>query len=58
MPPLRPPALDPATVPGTLGSGPPEPFRSRMGDRVKKRLGDACRFTKFGGDSTSTLTTT
>lgn len=48
MPPLKLPALDPATVPGTLGSGYPEPFRSRMGDRVKKRLGDACGLTKFG----------
>ena len=30
------------------GSGYPEPFRSRMGDRVKLRLGDACGLTRFG----------
>ena len=42
------PALDPASVPGRRGSGYPEPFRSRMGDRVKRRLGDACGLTRFG----------
>ncbi|MFQ3612659.1 MAG: cupin domain-containing protein, partial [Cyanobacteriota bacterium] len=26
----------------------PEPFRSRMGDRLKKRLGEACGLTQFG----------
>jgi uncharacterized cupin superfamily protein len=45
---LRLPALDPATVEERRGSGYPEPFRSRMGDRVKRRLGDACGITKFG----------
>ena len=45
---LRLPALDPATVPEKRGSGYPEPFRSRMGDRVKRRLGDACGLTRFG----------
>jgi len=30
------------------GSGYPEPFRSRMGDRAKKKLGDACGLSKFG----------
>ena len=48
MPPLTLPALDPATAPEARGSGYPEPFRSRMGDRVKRRLGDACGLTKFG----------
>jgi uncharacterized cupin superfamily protein len=48
MPTLRLPALDPATVPEKRGSGYPEPFRSRMGDRVKRRLGDACGLTRFG----------
>jgi len=48
MPDLRLPALDPATVPERRGSGYPEPFRSRMGDRVKRRLGDACGLTRFG----------
>lgn len=42
------PALDPATVPEHRGSGYPEPFRSRMGDRAKRKLGDACGLTRFG----------
>ena len=44
------PAIDPndiAVKPGS-GTGYPEPFRSRMGDRAKRRLGDACGLTKFG----------
>jgi len=48
MPDLRLPALDPAAVPERRGSGYPEPFRSRMGDRAKRRLGDACGLTKLG----------
>ncbi len=46
--PLRLPALDPATVAEARGSGYPEPYRSRMGDRAKHRLGDACGLTKLG----------
>ncbi len=46
--PLVLPALDPATVPEQRGSGYPEPYRSRMGERVKRRLGDACGLTRFG----------
>jgi uncharacterized cupin superfamily protein len=42
------PALDPATAPEVRGSGYPEPHKSRMGDRVKRKLGDACGLTKFG----------
>ncbi len=42
------PALDPASVPEHRGSGYPEPYRSRMGDRAKRRLGDACGLTRFG----------
>jgi uncharacterized cupin superfamily protein len=45
---LKLPALDPATVSEVRGSGYPEPFKSRMGDRVKRRLGDACGLTRFG----------
>lgn len=45
---LRLPALDPASVPEHRGSGYPEPFRSRMGDRAKRKLGDACGLTRFG----------
>lgn len=48
MPALRLPALDPADVPETRGSGYPEPYRSRMGDRAKRRLGEACGLTRFG----------
>lgn len=48
MKPLKLPALDPASVAEVRGSGYPEPFRSRMGDRAKRRLGDACGLTKFG----------
>jgi len=42
------PALEPADVPEKRGSIYPEPFRSRMGDRMKRRLGDACGLTRFG----------
>jgi uncharacterized cupin superfamily protein len=45
---LRKPAIDPAGVPEVRGSGYPEPFRSRMGDRAKQRLGEACGLTQFG----------
>jgi len=45
---LKLPALDPATAPERRGSGYPEPYRSRMGERVKRRLGDACGLTRFG----------
>jgi uncharacterized cupin superfamily protein len=45
---LKLPALDPSAVGEKRGSGYPEPFRSRMGDRGKRRLGDACGLTRFG----------
>ena len=45
---LKLPALDPATVDEVRRSSYPEPYRSRMGDRAKRRLGDACGLTKFG----------
>jgi uncharacterized cupin superfamily protein len=48
MSPPRLPALDPATLAEHRGSGYPEPFRSRMGERVKRKLGDACGLTRFG----------
>lgn len=48
MPPLALPALDPSSVPEHRGSSYPEPFASRMGDRSKRRLGNACGLTKFG----------
>ena len=45
---LKLPALDPGTVEEKRGSGYPEPFKSRMGDRVKRRLAAACGLTKVG----------
>ncbi len=42
------PALDPAGVEEIRRSGYPEPYRSRMDERVKRRLGDACGLTRFG----------
>lgn len=48
MNPLTLPALDPAIVTEVRGSGYPEPYRSRMGDRAKKKLGDACGLSRFG----------
>jgi len=45
---LKLPALDPNTVEEKGGSGYPEPFKSRMGERVKRRLGQACGLTKLG----------
>jgi len=45
---LKLPALDPKAVDEVRGSMYPEPFKSRMGDRAKRRLGDACGLTQFG----------
>jgi uncharacterized cupin superfamily protein len=45
---LKLPALDPQTVAEVRASGYPQPFKSRMGDRAKRRLGDACGLTKLG----------
>lgn len=45
---LRPPALTPADAPERRASVYPEPFAARMGDRMKRRLGDALGLTKFG----------
>ena len=45
---LKLPALDPNTVEEKRGSGYPEPFKSRMGERIKRRLGQACGLTKLG----------
>ena len=48
MKPPQLPALDPSTVAEHRGSGYPEPFRTRMGERAKRRLGDACGLTRLG----------
>ena len=45
---LKLPALDPSTVEERRSSGYPEPFKSRMGDRVKRRLGAACGLKNLG----------
>ena len=45
---LKLPALDPATVEERRGSGYPEPFKSRMGDRTKRRLAAACGMKNLG----------
>ncbi len=45
---LKLPALDPATLPEVSRIGYPEPYRTRMGERSKRRLGEACGLTGFG----------
>jgi uncharacterized cupin superfamily protein len=42
------PALDPQAVEETRGSLYPEPFKSRMGERAKRRLARACGMSKLG----------
>lgn len=50
---LKPPALDPATLPPRTGSGYPEPFRSRVLPREKRALGDALGLTRIGVNLTT-----
>jgi uncharacterized cupin superfamily protein len=45
---LKLPALDPRTVEALNKSGYPEPYRSQVLPREKRRLGDACGLTKVG----------
>jgi uncharacterized cupin superfamily protein len=42
------PALDPDTVPAVRGSGYPEPFRSAVAERTKRRIGNVVGLTHFG----------
>lgn len=42
------PAMKALDVAEVHGSGYPEPFKSRMGDRIKRRLGDAFGLSQFG----------
>jgi uncharacterized cupin superfamily protein len=49
----RKPALDPNTVTPHNSSGYPEPYRSRVLPRVKRRLGDALGLTKIGVNLTT-----
>ncbi len=50
---LRLPAVDPATLPVNTSSGYPEPYRSRVLPREKRRLGDAAGLTKIGVNLTT-----
>jgi uncharacterized cupin superfamily protein len=45
---LHPPALDPNDVPTQTSTGYPEPYRSRVAGRHRKRLGDAAGLKNFG----------
>ncbi|MFQ6018542.1 MAG: cupin domain-containing protein [Kiloniellaceae bacterium] len=45
---LKPPALDPATVPVRKGSDYPEPFMAAVAGREKRALGDALGLKNFG----------
>jgi uncharacterized cupin superfamily protein len=53
MQPLDKPALDPNTVPANNSSGYPEPYRSRVLPREKRRLGNALGLTKIGVNLTT-----
>ncbi len=45
---LNPPALDPAQVPEQSITGYPEPYKSRVAGRHRRRLGDAAGLANFG----------
>ena len=45
---LKLPAIDPATIAEISQSGYPEPYRSRVAGRHRRRLGDAAGLTNFG----------
>ncbi len=45
---LKPPALDPQTVPARTGGDHPEPFRHKVAAREKRALGDALGLSNFG----------
>lgn len=45
---LHRPALDPATLEPISQTGYPEPYRSRVMPRIKRRLGDAVGLTRIG----------
>ncbi|HZR70975.1 MAG TPA: cupin domain-containing protein [Burkholderiales bacterium] len=49
----KPPALDPADVASSNATGYPEPYRSRVAGRHKKRLGDAAGLKNFGVNLTT-----
>lgn len=51
--PLHPPALDPRTLEPNTASGYPEPFRSRVLPREKRRLGQALGLQQLGVNLTT-----
>ena len=51
--PSKPPALAPATVPGTQGSNYPDAFKPRVAGRIKQRLGDVLGLKNFGVNRTT-----
>jgi uncharacterized cupin superfamily protein len=51
--PVHTPALDPHTVEALNRSGYPEPYRSRVLPREKRRLGDALGLTRIGINQTT-----
>ena len=50
---LRPPALDPSTIPPRTSSSYPAPFRDRVVPREKRALGDALGLTRIGVNLTT-----
>ena len=44
----QPPAVHVSTIPTVTGSTYPQPFAARMGDRVKRRLGEAFGLSQWG----------
>jgi uncharacterized cupin superfamily protein len=50
---LRKPALDPRTIEPINRSGYPEPYRSRVLPRAKRRIGDALGLTRIGINCTT-----
>jgi len=50
---LKQPALDPHTVEAVVRSGYPEPYRTRVLPREKRRLGDALGLTRIGINHTT-----
>lgn len=53
--PLKLPALDPATLTPVNASGYPEPFRSRVLPREKRKLGEACGLARIGVNHTTLM---
>ncbi len=51
--PLKPPAMDPATVEPKTGSNYPEQFKPRVAGRSRQRLGDALGLKNFGVNLTT-----